>query len=193
MPWEKSFNEDDAVRNAMLLFWEKGFASTSISELLAKTGVNRGSLYNAFGGKQPLFVKALNMYNKEVRRGALSELEALDNPRLAIEKLFDGAVEEVVADEQKKGCFLVNTASEIAVHDEEVVEITNRGIREFEAFFRRCIEVGQSRGEIRSDLKPEPTAKKLLALVSAIRVLGRGLFNESDLKMIANEAKQTIM
>jgi len=192
MPWEKSFDEDDAVREAMLLFWEKGFQPTSISELLAKTGLNRGSLYNAFGGKRPLFIKALAKYDSEVRGGALAKLEALDNPVLAIEKLFDSTVAEVVADERKKGCFLVNTASEIAHHNDDVVEITNNGMRKFEAFFRRCIEAGKTRGEIRGDLDPESTAKKLLALTTAIRVLGRGLFNESDLQTIADEAKQTI-
>jgi len=192
MPWEKSFHEDDVVHEAMLLFWEKGFESTSIAELLARTGINRGSLYNAFGGKRQLFVKTLNKYDQEVRRGALAGFEALDNPVLAIEKLFDETVVEIAADEQKKGCFLVNTASEIAVHNKDVVDITDRGMREFEAFFRRCIEVGQARGEIRKDLDPESTARKLLALTSAIRILGRGLFDESALQVIAEEAKASI-
>ncbi len=59
MPWEKSYNEETAVENAMQVFWEKGFEPTSIADLLAGTGLNKGSLYNAFGGKQQLFVKAL--------------------------------------------------------------------------------------------------------------------------------------
>jgi len=192
MPWEKSFREEDAVHDAMMLFWEKGYESTSISDLLTGLGINRGSLYNAFGGKKKLFIKALAKYDKEIRRTSLATLEALDDPVKAIEMLFDNAVSEAVIDKQKKGCFLVNTSSEISAHDQDTIDITRRGMNEFVAFFRRCIEVGQARGEIRMDLEPQATARKLLALISAIRLLGRGVFEEPDLQIIADEAKRTI-
>jgi len=192
MPWEKSFREEDAIHDAMMLFWEKGYESTSIADLLTGLGINRGSLYNAFGGKKELFIKTLTKYDKEIRHTSLAKLESLDDPVKAIEMLFDNAVSEAVIDKQKKGCFLVNTASEIPAHDQDVVEITRQGMNEFVAFFRRCIEVGQARGEIRMDLVPQATARKLLALISAIRLLGRGIFEESDLQVIADEAKRTI-
>ncbi len=67
MPWEKSFDEEVAIEKAMLVFWEKGFEPASIADLLEGTGLNRGSLYNAFGGKQQLFVKALLKYDGIVR------------------------------------------------------------------------------------------------------------------------------
>ena len=57
MPWEKSFDEETAVESAMQVFWEKGFEPASIADLLAGTGLNRGSLYNAFGGKQQLLFR----------------------------------------------------------------------------------------------------------------------------------------
>ena len=192
MPWEKSFDEQDALKKAMQVFWEKGFESASIADLIEETGINRGSLYNAFGGKQPLFVKALLKYDHENRRAMLAGLEALDNPKQAISNLFDGIVAETVADKEKKGCFLVNTASEIAIHDAQVNEIITNGLREFEAFFRRSIEVGQARGDIPKGLDPETTAKTLLALTVAIRVLGRGVFTESALQKIADEGKRLI-
>jgi len=176
----------------MMLFWEKGYESTSISDLLTRLGINRGSLYNAFGGKKKLFTKALAKYDKEIRHTSLAKLEALDDPVKAIEMLFDNAVSEAVIDKQKKGCFLVNTSSEISAHDQDVIEITRQGMNEFVAFFRRSIEVGQARGEIRTNLVPHAAARKLLALVSAIRLLGRGIFEESDLQIIADEAKRTI-
>jgi len=192
MPWEKSFSEDGAIHDAMMLFWEKGYESTSITDLLTALGINRGSLYNAFGGKKELFIKALAKYDKEIRHTSLAELESLDNPVKAIEMLFDTAVNEAVTDEQKKGCFLVNTSSEIPAHDQDVIEITRQGMHEFVAFFRRCIEVGQARGEIRKDLDPQSAAKKLLALNSAIQLLGRGVFEEPDLRVIADEANRML-
>ncbi|MEE4377574.1 MAG: TetR/AcrR family transcriptional regulator [Candidatus Competibacteraceae bacterium] len=191
MPWEKSFNEETALENAMQVFWEKGFEPASIADLLEGTGLNRGSLYNAFGGKRQLFVKALLKYDRD-RHAMLAKLEALDDPKVAIAKFLDTTVANTVADQDHKGCFLFNTALEITTHDKQVNEIVTNGVREIEAFLRRSIEVGQARGEIPKELNPEATAKALLALIVAIRVLGRGVFAEAALYTIADEGKRLI-
>lgn len=188
MPWEKSFDEEDAIGKAMKVFWEKGFEPASIADLIESTGITRGSLYNAFGGKEQLFVKALLKYDSENRRAMLAEMEAMDDPRRAITMLLEGIVAETLADTEKKGCFIVNTASELATHGEEVSQIVHKGIREFEAFLRRSIEVGQARKEFPESLDPEATAKALFAMIVAIRVLGRGVFEEPALTTIANQA-----
>lgn len=191
MPWEKSFDEEIALEKAMQVFWEKGFEPASIADLLEGTGLNKGSLYNAFGGKQQLFVKALKMYDRD-RQSMLAKLEALDNPRQAIVTLFDNIVATTVADKDHKGCFLFNTALQINTHDEEVNTLVTNGVREVEAFLRRSIEVGQARGDMPKELNPETVAKTLLALIVAIRVLGRGVFTETALRTIADEGKRMI-
>ena len=84
MPWEKSFDEDEAVGKAMKVFWEKGYEPASMADLIAVTGITRGSLYNAFGGKEQLFIKALEKYDKDNRRAMLAKLEAMDDPQRAI-------------------------------------------------------------------------------------------------------------
>ena len=192
MPWEKTFDEDDAIAKAMKVFWEKGYEPASISDLIAGTGITRGSLYNAFGGKEQLFVKALLKYDQDNRRAFLAELEAMDDPRRAIAAVFDGIVAETLADTEKKGCFIINTASELSTHGEEVNRIVHNGIREFEAFFRRSIEVAQARKDIPESIDPEATAKALLAMVVAIRVLGRGVSDKSALTTIADQALRLI-
>ena len=192
MPWEKSFDEEDVLAKAMHVFWDKGYDSASISDLVDCTGINKGSLYNTFGGKKQLFVKALLKYDQEVRRALLAELEALDDPKKAISTLLDNLVEETIEDSQKKGCFLINTASEIATHEGEVIEIVTRGLNEMEAFLRRCIEVGQVRDDFSSDLDPKATATALLGVIVAIRVLGRGVFDRPALETIADQGKRLV-
>lgn len=192
MAWVKSFNEETAIENAMLVFWEKGFESASIADLLEGTGLNRGSLYNAFGGKQQLFIKALLKYDRDYRQAMLAKLEALDNPNKAIATFFDSIVNGTVADQNHKGCFLFNTALTITTHDARVREIVTNGVREIEGFLRRSIEVGQARNEMPKELDPESTAKALLALIIAIRVLGRGVYSKAALQTIAAEAKRLI-
>ncbi len=189
MPWEKSFDEQNAIENAMHVFWEKGYEATSIANLIESTGINRGSLYNAFGGKRQLFTKSLLKYDNETRRAFLAQLEALDNPKLAFKTLFDALVQQSGNDAQPKGCFLVNTSVEIAFHDQETKAIVTQGFIEFEAFFRRGIEVAQTRGDMATTLNASVTAKLLFSLVVAIRVLGRGVYDERSLKVIAEQAE----
>ena len=193
MPWEKSFDEQNAVENAMRVFWDKGYEATSISNLIESTGINRGSLYNAFGGKRQLFTQALLKYDTETRKAFLAELEALDDPKLAFKTLFDTLVQQANNDNaQPKGCFLINTSIEIASHDQEAKNIVTQGFIEFEAFFRRGIEVAQTRGDISSTINASITAKTLFSFVVAIRVLGRGVYNESSLQVIADQASAVL-
>jgi len=189
MPWEKSFNEQNAIENAMQAFWEKGYEATSIADLIASTGINRGSLYNAFGGKRQLFTLSLLKYDAETRKAFLAELEALDKPKLAFKTLFDTLVQQAGNNTLPKGCFLVNTSIEIASHDKEIKDIVSQGFIEFEAFFRRGIEVSQTRGDMPSTLNAVAVAKTLFSLVVAIRVLGRGVYDEASLQVIADQAE----
>ena len=192
MPWEKSFDEEEAVGKAMKVFWEKGYEPASMADLIAGTGISRGSLYNAFGGKKQLFIKALQKYDTDYRRATLAELEAMDDPKRAIATLFENFVADTVADPEKKGCFLVNTASALTAHGDEVNRIVRNGLRELEGFFRRCIEVAQARKQVPASLDPENTAKGLVGMVVAIRVLGRGMFDESALRTVAAQAQRLL-
>ncbi len=192
MPWQKTFDEDEVVGKAMKVFWKKGYEPASMADLIAGTGITRGSLYNAFGGKEQLFLRSLQKYDRDNRRAMLADLEALDDPKRAISSLFEGAIAEAVSDEAKKGCFLVNTASTLDAHGEDVNQLVRNGLREFEAFLRRCVEVAQARGQVASSLEPASTAKGLLAMFVAIRVLSRGMFTESGLKTIAAQAQRLL-
>ena len=94
MPWEKSFKVEDAIESSMNVFWKKGYGRTSITDLTEATGVKRQSLYNAIGGKRELFLKSLLMYDRDHRRAATSQLEAMDDPVEAIRTLFRSVVDE---------------------------------------------------------------------------------------------------
>ena len=192
MPWEKSFDEDAVIEKAMNVFWEKGYVATSINDLIEGTGIGRGSLYNAFGGKQALFIKSLARYHSQNHRATLARLEALDDPLQAIRGLFDAVTLETINDKDKKGCFLINTTLELWAHDDKVQAEIKQGHDEIMAFFRRCIEVGQARKDISTEIDPVQTAKVLLSLVIALRVLGRGAFSDQDLREIADQAERLL-
>ena len=192
MPWEKTFDEDEVLGKAMEVFWEKGYEPASMANLIAGTGITRGSLYNAFGGKEQLFIRSLKKYDSDNRRKLLAELEAMDDPKRAIATFFDTLVAETIADPLKKGCFLINTASDPGAHGAQVNNIVRNGLREMQGFFRRSIEVAQARKQVPATLDPDATAQGLMAMVVAIRVLGRGMFDEASLKTIAAQAQRLL-
>ncbi|WOO40243.1 TetR/AcrR family transcriptional regulator [Rubellicoccus peritrichatus] len=191
MPWEKSFNVEKAVDNAMLLFWKKGYNDSSMAELLKVTGLTKGSFYNAFGSKRDLFIKTFTKYDQE-SRVALHQLTAMDSPKEAIRAFFDWLVEATASDQEKKGCFTVNMLICIKSFDEEIQGLVRGSQQSVETFFKQMIELGQIRGEISKELHAEKTAKLLVGAMVSVRVLGRGTFDSDGLRMLADQAVSII-
>lgn len=188
MPWEKSFDVDEIVDKATVVFWAKGYEATSMADLLKATGINKGSLYNAFGSKKGLFMKSLLKYHREQHKATLAKLTAMDDPKGAIAAFFDALIEQSVTDEELKGCLLINTALDLPNQDDDVSDAVRTGMKEAEAFFHSQIIIGQSRGVIPDNLDPDSVAKGLLTLVAGLRVLARGTYDEDSLKAIKTQA-----
>jgi len=192
MPWEKSFDLDDAVDRAQKVFWAKGYEATSITDLTNGMGINKGSLYNAFGSKKELFTRALLKYDRDNRQTSLGTLEAMNDPVRAIETLFEGLVQESLADTERKGCFLVNTALDLPNLGADVGDMVGSALGDFEAFFRQTITKGQQQKAIPPGVDAAVTAKSLVSLVVGLRVLARGVFDESGLRAIKQDALSLI-
>ena len=192
MPWVKDFDVDAAVDCAMKVFWAKGYDSTSISDLTEAMQINKGSLYNAFGSKKALFTQALLKYERENHQATLKQLEAMDDPIIAIRTLFDSLIAESQADADRKGCLLVNTALDLQNHSQEVQRMVTAALGDLERFFRRAIERAQGRGEVPAEIDAQEAAKSLVTQVVGLRVLARGVFDAKSLKAIGAQALEHI-
>src|SRR5919199_5772684 len=102
----KSFDQDAVLDQAAQLFRERGYEGTSMADLETYLGLGRQSLYNTFGDKHKLFLKALDRYRKEVSDAALVELTAPDAGLEAIRAFFHAAVEAHTARGPRLGCLL---------------------------------------------------------------------------------------
>ena len=192
MPWRKNFDVDKALGKAMEVFWSQGYAATSISDLTEAMGINKGSLYNAYEGKEKLFIEVLSKYDVENHRQTLASLDAMEDPIEAVSVLFDALIEQSIKDGERKGCLLVNTALELPFHSEVVERIVTASLGEIDAFFRRCVARAQNRGQVSTDLDPDETAKGLLTLVMGLRVLARGAVPAESLRAIKRQAMRLI-
>jgi len=188
MPWEKTFDTDDAIDKATQVFWAKGYEATSLADLLKAIGINKGSFYNAFGSKKSLFTQSLLKYDREQRRQILAQLTSLQDPLLAVNTLFDALIEQSLADVERKGCFLVNTALDLPNQDDDIQKTVKKGLHDFEAFFEQQVRLGISTGTIPTTVDPTVAAKGLLTLVVGLRVLSRGVFDQASLSAIKTQA-----
>lgn len=173
MPWEKKYDESDVLDRAVGAFWEHGFEATSISTLVKATGLNRGSLYAAFGDKRGLFLRALDHYDQTRKQMFLKALLADQAPREAIRTLFRSVAEGSLEDKDRRGCLLVNTALELAPYDAEIERIVAERLGEVEAFLLDRLQAAQAAGTVRPDLDAENAARLLLSLFIGLRVITR--------------------
>lgn len=192
MPWEKSFDIDQAIDRATQVFWSKGYEATSLADLLKAIGINKGSFYNAFGSKKKLFTESLLKYDREQRKAVFAELSAMNNPVAAITTLFDDLVEQSGSDTERKGCLLVNTALDLPHHDQNTEKTIQKGFAEVVAFFKQQIELGHQSGAIPQSVDPTVTANALMALLVGLRVLARGAAERNSLQAIRNQAVDLI-
>jgi len=165
--------DPDAVRAAAIrCFWRRGYEATSIKDLLAETGITAASLYNAFGDKEALFRSALEHY---IETGIAARLRRLGarQPRQAIEAFFADIVQRSLTDPEHKGCMVVNTALELAPHDERFRTVIREVFERIESFFLRCIRTGQSDGTINAAVGARNLARHLTAVLMGLRVLAR--------------------
>ena len=191
MGWKKQFDEEEVLQKAMMAFWSHGYAATSVQDLVRSMGINKGSIYDTYGNKRSLFIKALRLYNDK-RKVLIAGLERSESSTSAIRGLFQSRIDEIFSDSERLGCFLTNTALELAAHDAEIRDMVAQRQMEIEGFFQRMIERGQANGEISEDLNVASTAQSLLASLFGILVLSRSRPEPSLLRSIADSAVATL-
>lgn len=171
MPRTKEFEPGEALDAAMQLFWRKGYAATSLRDLLDGMGIGYGSLYNTFGDKHALFLASLDRF-RELRTSWIDEVLE-DSGLSGIEEVFRRTVDGLVSFEPRRGCLLANTAVELGPHDAEVAAKISRYVRHTEAVFERALIRAQEAGEIPADRDPRALARFLVNALHGLRVLAR--------------------
>ena len=113
----RKFAHGDALQNAMKVFWRKGYESTSLDDLLLAMCLSKSSFYACFGSKQALYNEAIRAYAENILDALVGLAQAAAEPMSGVH-----AILAAVADTQggSEGCFIVNTVTELALHDEEL-------------------------------------------------------------------------
>ncbi len=184
----REFSETAALQAAIDCFWQYGYEATSMRDLAASMGLTAPSLYNAFGDKQTLYARALERYLDCTTRDRLRRYEISLPPKEAIHQFFAEIVDQSIKDRKRKGCFLVNSALEVAPHQSELGAVIAKQFADIEAFFKRCILAARASGTVPRGVDATNTARLLLGALLGIRVLARSASDRSLLEGVVRPA-----
>ena len=168
----REFDEEAVLDAAVQCFWARGYESTSVKDLMERTGLTAASLYNAYGDKRAMFRTALDHYIESSIGVRIRRCETLP-PREAIRSFFDDILRRSLGDRDRKGCMVVNSALEMAPHDQEFREVIAGSLKRIESFFLACVAKGQADGTIASSRPAVGLAQHLLGVLMGVRVLAR--------------------
>lgn len=171
MPRPREFEEHEVLDRALNVFWRLGYDGSAVSDLVTATGLQRQSLYNAFGDKQGLFVATLARYRQHVSE-SLVELGREDADIAALRRYMERVLEA-----QRKGgfgaCLLVKSAFGDGPRDPRVRAAIEAGAGAVRNAFAGVIERLRNAGQLRSTVDPVATASYLYTVLNGLSALAR--------------------
>jgi TetR/AcrR family transcriptional regulator, copper-responsive repressor len=180
----RAYQADVALGKALDLFRKGGFAATSLDDLSAATGMNRPSLYGAFGDKRELYIKSYQRYRDDAR-AAMIEIFRDDTPiRKRLARIYGMALDIYLGGESPRGCFTVMTAASEAVADPEIRAMVLDGFAELDKAFATCFRHAKERGELSISADPIVLSQLASATIHTIAIRARAGVPRKDLEAI---------
>lgn len=185
----RSFDEAEVLRAARDQFWAGGYAATSLGDVMAATGLGKGSLYAAFGDKRDLYLRVFDEYCTDVVRGTERALgpgrgDAWD--RLCA--YVRGVAESTADDTAHRGCLLANGPAELSGKDEAVRDRARVALERLEDLLVACIAEAQGDGRIDADADARQLGALLLAVLRGVEALGKAGRDPASLRAVAETA-----
>jgi AcrR family transcriptional regulator len=186
-----SFDRDEVLAKARDAFWRGGYAATSLDDLAAATGLNRPSLYGAFGDKRALYLATLERTRADMMASLEKALAAPGTLREVLTRIYTGAVHIYLrGDPAGRGCFLVGTAVTEAAVEDEVRALLTASFGQLDGAFKARFRA--ARAELPPGADPKALAKIATGMLHTLAVRARGGASESELHDIVGVAVDTL-
>jgi len=185
----RAYQPEIALGKALDLFRKDGFAATSLDDLSAATGMNRPSLYGAFGDKRELYIKSYARYRADARAAMIDIFREELPIRRRLERIFAVALDIYLSgDAGPRGCFTVMTAASEAVSDPEIRSMVLEGFSELDKAFTACFRLAKENGELPQTADPVVLAQLASATIHSIAVRARARVPRKELEAIVKGA-----
>ncbi len=184
----KQFNVDTVLDAAVRLFWQQGYHATSANDLVNHLGVSRSSLYDTFGDKHSLYIKALHQYRKRVIGKQLYLIETSEDIRETIEALFAMTTNQDVDAFRPKGCMIVNAATEMAGVNAQVAAVVKGSQWEIRKSLEMALKKAQNQGQFGASKDPVAISHLIHNALTGLRVSLQVEQDATSLSMILKGA-----
>lgn len=190
MPRHAEFDRDTVIHEATSVFWERGYAKTSVGDLVSATGLQPGSLYAAFGNKKGLFLEVIDQYNRRY----VARIRALrDTPGRSIDKLeslLQQVVEDTAAGTAKRGCLTVNALLEMSAHDDDIAARLQGHNARLRKAFAWLVKDAQAEGDVPDARDANELASFVLNNLWGMRVMCKSRPDRASLDAIVQGVLQ---
>ena len=184
MARNKAFDETQVLDKAVELFWTKGYCTTSANDLVDGLGLSRSSLYDTYGDKRSLFIKTLKRYKNEFADGIIKMFQETEDVKETISIVLQLIIDQDCNALNPKGCFMVNTATELSGTDPEIAKIIDANRQDFENALESALKLGQQKGQISSKQDAKALARYFINTFFGLRVSIKSNNNPKILKDI---------
>jgi AcrR family transcriptional regulator len=185
----RAYEPEVALGKALDLFRKGGFAATSLDDLSAATGMNRPSLYGAFGDKRELYIKSYQRYRADARAAMADIFRTAAPIRQRLARIFSVALDIYLSgDEGPRGCFTVMTAASEAVADPDIRAMVLDGFSELDKAFASCFRIAIENGELPPTSDPKVLAYLASATIHTLATRARARVPRQELEAIMQGA-----
>ena len=183
----REFDVEQALDQALEVFWRNGYEGASIAELTQAMGISPPSLYAAFGNKEGLFRKSLDRYI-EKRTNFWQEAAQAPTALGMVERLLDGTVDFLSDECTPGGCLLVRGAMSCSEAADQIARDLTAKRAEGEALLRDRLADAHDKGELPPNLDPADTARYIMTVLEGMSVRAAGGAKREELRKIADMA-----
>lgn len=182
----REFDETEVLLKLMEVFWSRGFDGTSMSDLVAAAGVQKASLYAAYGDKRSIYLKALSSYDDRLVAAIRDVLGNAGTARDRFTRLFCGGIDRAASGDLR-GCFICSAAADQADIDPRAREIVQDGLDRLESLFSDVLA-----GPLADEAARATAARHLLAVYVGIQSLARAGYPSQSLISVLRAAINSI-
>jgi AcrR family transcriptional regulator len=186
----RQFDEDALLEVALKTFWQNGFAATSMIDVAEATGVQRGSLYNAYGDKERLFLLAYERYASHILDSTRRTLSNPD-PAVALTALFKSVIANLIEGAPSRGCLTTKTAIELPLAGKAIEARVKRLLEDYTAVIRDALSTPAARRKL--NCGPGIAADLVVTFTRGLAVMERAYRNPKHLEKMSEQFVRVLL
>ena len=189
----RQFDENTALEAAGNVFWTNGFSATSLDDLADAMGMNRPSIYGAFGDKEALYRRALQQFGSRMEAAMRRTLQAKSDVRNALMSFYREALAVYLSGPQAKGCLVMSTAVSVSVNHPEVQADLLEVIKTIDKSLEERFQQGINSGELAPEFDVSSRAAVAQSVLHSLSLRARAGDTKSNLNRLIRSGVELVL